>query len=311
MILTVCMTTYNQEKFIAQAIESVLGQQPDFDFELLIGDDASRDRTPEIITDYATRFPRRIRPLLHSKNLGFHRNLANLLTQCHADYIALLEGDDYWTDPHKLDKQFDLLRRHPEFSACFCRARVLYEGDPTRLSFIPADSPNKSSFTTEELLRKNYIPTGTLVFRNYGGAIDLRPFFHLSMIDRPLEVLVSLRGPIGYINDVTAVYRRHDDGVWGNRDEVWKLKEEAKFFFAIVSALPYHLQLIARQQLAKTYQMVAARLIQRQEYRKALGFVIKSLAALPRRQLFRSAWYLKRSLCLMANAIFKLKLGWE
>src|SRR5687768_16687744 len=113
MKVSVAMITYNHEAFVAQAIESVLMQKTDFDFELVIGEDCSTDKTREIVNGYKSKYGERIRVLLPAKNLGINRNLKQTLLACQGRYIALLEGDDYWTSSLKLQKQVNFLDTHP------------------------------------------------------------------------------------------------------------------------------------------------------------------------------------------------------
>jgi glycosyltransferase involved in cell wall biosynthesis len=103
--VSIAMITYNHEKFIAQAMESVLAQQTDFPIELVIGEDCSTDGTREIVEQFAARYPDVIRPILHEKNVGMHRNGQAVLEACNGEYLAFLEGDDYWTNPAKLQSQ--------------------------------------------------------------------------------------------------------------------------------------------------------------------------------------------------------------
>src|SRR5882762_4326458 len=117
--VSVAMICYKQEQFITQAVESAMMQKTDFPYELVISDDCSPDSTREIALDLQRRYPDRIRLLLPETNRGMMSNFVQTLRACTGDYIALLEGDDYWIDARKLQKQADLLDTHPEFPACF------------------------------------------------------------------------------------------------------------------------------------------------------------------------------------------------
>ncbi|HPD39860.1 MAG TPA: glycosyltransferase, partial [Mesotoga infera] len=121
-LVSVFMITYNHEKYIAQAIESALMQKTDFNYEIVIGEDCSTDRTREIVVDYANRYPEIIKPILHENNVGAKANSESVRKACIGKYVAILEGDDYWIDPLKLQKQVDFLESHPHFSVCFTRA---------------------------------------------------------------------------------------------------------------------------------------------------------------------------------------------
>src|ERR1700739_2391661 len=112
-LISVCMITYNHEKYIAQAIESVLAQKTNFPVELVIGDDYSTDSTRKICLDYKKKHPDILKLRFPDKNMGMMPNFIANLKECDSRYIALLEGDDYWTDPYKLQKQFDFLEANP------------------------------------------------------------------------------------------------------------------------------------------------------------------------------------------------------
>ena len=126
--VSVCMVTYNHEKYIAQAIESVLMQKTNFDYELVIGEDCSTDKTKKIIIKYQKRYPKIIRIILNKKNLGAGLNFVQILEACKGEYIALLDGDDYWTDPVKLQKQVDFLDNNPYYSISSHNVYVIQEG---------------------------------------------------------------------------------------------------------------------------------------------------------------------------------------
>src|SRR5258708_3052102 len=129
-LVDVTLITYNHEKFIAQAIESVLSQQTGFEFRLLVGDDCSTDNTQSIIRSYAEKYPERICLMLDSTHRGLksrERVGVRALTGSTAKYVALLDGDDYWTDAYKLQKQADFLETHPDFAICFHNVRMVFQ----------------------------------------------------------------------------------------------------------------------------------------------------------------------------------------
>ena len=121
-LVSVCMTTYNHEAYLAQAIESVLAQQTSFGVELVLGEDCSTDRTPEICRDYAEKYPDRIRLVTSPENVGWRRNYRRTFEACRGKYVAYLDGDDWWSDPLKLQKQADLMEADPECGMCYTRA---------------------------------------------------------------------------------------------------------------------------------------------------------------------------------------------
>ncbi len=209
MKASVYMITYNHERFIAQAIDSVLMQQVDFDYEIVIGEDCSTDNTRSIVIDYQNRFPDRIKSLLNEKNLGMMPNFIQTMQACKGQYIAMLEGDDYWTDPHKLQKQVDFLDRHPEFAICSHNVKVKREGSMQSHEWLGAR--HKEVSTLEDLLRNGSGgATCSLVFRN--GVFGDYPEWYYTIHggDWALQVLCASCGKLRYFREVMGVFRRHD-----------------------------------------------------------------------------------------------------
>ena len=124
-MVSVVMPTYNHEKYIARAIESILSQKTDFEYELVIGDDASSDRTQEIIWHYASQYPDKIKVICRKKNLGALKNSIGIIRKCQGKYLATCEGDDYWIDNEKLQKQVDFMEANPEYSMCYTAVKLI------------------------------------------------------------------------------------------------------------------------------------------------------------------------------------------
>jgi glycosyltransferase involved in cell wall biosynthesis len=231
MKVSVSMITYNHESFIAQAIEGVLMQETNFPFELVIGEDCSTDGTRAIALDYQERYPDKIRLLLPDNNLGMHENYRQVLKNCRGQYVALLDGDDYWNSPHKLQKQVDLLDAHPEHAICFHNVTEIYEdGSQQPHNHRPPDQ--KEVTTLDDLLLTNYLPYCAVMFRR--GLFDDLPawYFTTKIDDWSLHVLNAQHGSIGYINEVMGVYRHHVGGVWYNhhRSHILRLQETIKTY---------------------------------------------------------------------------------
>jgi glycosyltransferase involved in cell wall biosynthesis len=227
--VSVAMITYNHEAFIAQAIDSVLMQQTDFEVELVIGEDCSPDGTRSIVRDYAEKHPGIIKALLHPQNLGpahgpGKNNLVSVLRACRGQYIALLEGDDYWTDPLKLQKQVEFLEAHPECAICFHNVMVTYM-DQQRTSHFFCPPDQKEISTLKDLLINNFIPTCSVIYRR-GLFGEIPNWFHeLPIGDWPLHVLNAQYGHIGYLDEGMAVFRIHAGGIWSSRDTVARIKQ--------------------------------------------------------------------------------------
>ena len=225
MKVSASIITYNHERFIAQAIESALAQEVEFDYEILIGEDRSSDRTREIVCDYAARYPDRIRIFLHDYpkdyvRINGRRNFVNSILKARGEYIALLEGDDYWTDPLKLQKQVEFLERHTECCACFHNVRVHHEGTPEHDRIFHPTPLKKKFFALSDIVSSHFIPTCSTMFRN--GLYPSFPdwFYQAPMGDWPLHVLNAEHGSYGYIDEVMAVYRVHSAGLWSGSNRI-------------------------------------------------------------------------------------------
>ncbi len=211
--VSVAMVTYNQEKFLAQAIESVLAQ--DFtDWELVIGEDCSTDGTLAVATRYEAAHPDRIRLLRDEVNLGGRGNYIRTLTACRGEFLAQLDGDDYWMDPTKLSRQVALLDAHPECALVF--GATLNDRETPGMTpevYYPPD--RREFYDIEDLLRRNFIGSGAVLWRepDIEGLPDW--FKTVAVGDWPIHVLCARGGRIGYIDDTMCVHREHNLGVWG------------------------------------------------------------------------------------------------
>lgn len=215
--VSVCMITYNHAEFIAQAIDSVLAQKTTFSMELVIGEDSSKDQTADIVRKYQGKADIRFRARFNSPNLGMNRNFAATLSECSGEYIALLEGDDYWTDELKLQRQVDFLDTHREFSICYHPVHVLRNGRLER-DDLTRDVPEVTSI--RELAEGNFMHTCSVLFRRglYG---DLpQSFYSATVGDYFLHMLNARRGPIKRLPQKMAVYRIHQGGVWSSQENV-------------------------------------------------------------------------------------------
>lgn len=224
MKLSICCITYKHEKFIAQAIDSFIMQQTNFDFEIIIADDNSPDSTAAICKQYQAKYPGKIKLLLNNKNIGMMPNFSQALNACAGEYIALCEGDDYWTDTQKLQKQVDFLEANQGYTICFHRVQELKDGGQFQLQ---ADMPDtEKQYTINQLAAGNFMHTPSVVFKN-NIQQGLPSWFNQSPVgDYPLHLINASKGLIWYLPGPMAVYRRHDGGIWSNiqslqRSEKW------------------------------------------------------------------------------------------
>ncbi len=214
MKVSVTILTYNQVAFIGKAIESALNQRTDFDYEILVGDDFSTDGTRDVILDYQRRFPEKVNPVLHKKNLGQNGlfNTIETLKLAKGTYIAPLDGDDYWTSPDKLQRQVDFMESHPNFSACFHNALITYEdGTPAHEVNAP---DQKMVVGMDDLIGEDeiwFMATSAVLFKN--GLVHYPDWFLKSTSgDIPRYVILAKHGPIGYVPGTMSVYRKNKAG---------------------------------------------------------------------------------------------------
>lgn len=206
MKLSVFVVTYNQEQYIRQALDSILMQQVNFDYEIIIGEDCSTDATPAICDEYAAKCPA-IRVFHHQKNLGLIKNWEFVLNHCHGEYIAMIEGDDYWTDPHKLQTQVDFLDAHPDVALTFTSANVLYEGGDCRDEHL-FDHLENRYYTLAEVYSKWSILSSTVVFRNCPAFPIVYPK-EIYINDTFTFMCIMQYGSAYCFTDKWTIYRRH------------------------------------------------------------------------------------------------------
>lgn len=228
IMVSINCVTYNHERYIGQAIESFLMQVTDFEFEILIHDDASTDRTAAIVRDYERRYPDQIRVIYQTENQYSHGVFVNRLNEEHArgKYTVLCDGDDYWTDPHKLQKQVAYLEAHPDCTLCFHDAYV--ETDDTLHTdwrVIPWMPENRKYASTEartynagELQLLGFIPTMSMMYRT-GLLLDGPDWlYNTPASDAAIKLYAASQGHAYYMPDVMSVYRY---GVSGSATTIW------------------------------------------------------------------------------------------
>lgn len=207
--LSVCMITYMQEMYLEKAIEGILIQEINFEIELVISDDHSTDKTENIVKFFMEQNPKGnwIKYFRQEKNIGMIPNFEYALNQCSGKYIATCEGDDYWTDPFKLQKQVDLLEANSDVVLCYHPVNVLFPDGRLERDYLFEDLVNKSESNIYDLATLgNYIHTPSVVFRNvldgYPGKIKESP-----VGDYFLWMVLAQHGKIKKLQDVMAVYR--------------------------------------------------------------------------------------------------------
>lgn len=229
LMVTVQCLAYNQEAFIRQCLDGFVMQRTNFRFEAVVHDDASTDGTPAIIREYAAKYPDIIKPILETEN-QYSKHDGSLkraiYAHTHGKYVALCEGDDYWTDPLKLQKQVDLMEAHPDCMLTYHACKNVFEGEG--LTGAPYGEDVKESYTAAELLDYPF-QTATVMFRREvtaGNALyDRATAVGCSSGDEILYLTAGCLGTVCGINERMSVYRRHASGVsqqMHGKDRMWK-----------------------------------------------------------------------------------------
>lgn len=265
MKVSVLVATYNHAKYINQTINSILMQDVNFAYEIVIGEDASTDGTREIVLELQEKYPGKIRALLRdpvaaerdrAAGIGGKGGFVNVLHACQGQYVAWLDGDDYWINPHKLQRQVDFLDKHQDFAISFHNAAMVYEdGEKEARNVVPADHKEVSSLS--DLLFTNFIPTCSAVFRR-GLFRDLPDwFFELKLGDWPIHIMNAQHGKIGYINEVMAVYRIHQGASWSLKNDENQFLELIKMLDHVDGYLDFAYRKQIRAAKAEWYYQLA------------------------------------------------------
>lgn len=218
VLLSISMITYNQARFVREAIESVFAQNMPFKWELVISDDASTDDTADVIEAMVKEHPN-VKFYRQPKNLGMHRNYKFAIDHCTGQFIAQLEGDDYWTDPDKNRKQIEFMQAHPKMAWCCTNGIVIGETG----NFLKESVVNRPyEFTLQAFAEPKMFfnpMNNTVVLRREAEPKVYPDFIYdIPQIDTALHYLRARNGTIGFMPDKTIAYRQHVDSSTGRRD---------------------------------------------------------------------------------------------
>lgn len=231
MKANVILITYNQEKDIAQALESILMQRTDFEFNIIVADDCSTDNTLSIIQSYAEKSDIEFKFLPQTSNLGYIKNYQRVFAACNADYVAIMEGDDYWTTPNHLQNHIGFLENHPECSMSYNRHLRVFVDQNREEVFDWNSDEDYEYITTERLALGNCI--GNFSCCVYRGELiqKLDPrLFDMHIADWMIGMYMGQYGKLAYLKEVTSAYRIHDNGQWSRMSE----QEQAKRVISMI-----------------------------------------------------------------------------
>jgi glycosyltransferase involved in cell wall biosynthesis len=257
-LVSVCLITYNHEKFIRKAIESVLSQEVSFELEIIIADDYSIDSTREIILEYYKENKSLIKLLFQETNVGAANNFIDLINHAKGKYIAYLEGDDFWIDNQKIKKQVEFMEKNPEYNIVFTDFNILYESTNKLVKVNHCEKFfDRTTFSIKDITYENIIPSLTAMYRN----IDLKFPNNFKLLwpgDWPFNILHAKTGKIKFLNFKSSVYRIHESGTCSSNNPSYNFKrhiETAKLmtnwfgytskikFYLIYSIIKFRLQL--------------------------------------------------------------------
>lgn len=217
IVVSITSLAYNQEKYIRQTLEGFVSQKTDFPFEILIHDDASTDGTTDIIREYAQKYPDIMRPMYETEN-QYSKGVkvgVELRNRARGKYIAFCEGDDYWTDPEKLQKQVDYMEAHPECSLCVHAARTA-DAEGKLLQGVMRAADHDCDFDANDVILSGggMFQTQTMLARReFMGTYP--DFYYQSPVgDYPLQIYLGMCGKIHYMDQFMSVYRVQSDGSW-------------------------------------------------------------------------------------------------
>jgi glycosyltransferase involved in cell wall biosynthesis len=238
-LVSIRTSTYNHGPYIKECIEGVLMQKTTFPVEYIIGEDYSADETRSIVFEYAEKYPDRIRVITADYNVGAKANGRRCVRACRGKYMAICEGDDYWIDPYKLQKQVDFLEKNPEYGMCYAKVRVYIQqqGRYLRRTF------GGNAITFDQLINGNTVPTLTACVKKDLYLQYLKEINPASknwlMGDYPLWLWFAHKSKIFFINNVVGVYRILQESVSHSKD----MEKEMRFCISFIDIKKYFMSL--------------------------------------------------------------------
>jgi glycosyltransferase involved in cell wall biosynthesis len=283
------MITYQHASFIKEALDSVLMQKVDCPYEICLGEDGSTDGTREICLEYARKHPDKIRLFLRSrtnpsrkstKSFGRH-NTASTFAACRGKYIALLEGDDYWLSPNKLQVQINTLESDPDLAACCHYVANMQNERPWEASIAPTMPVDM--FSVESILRRDVanLHTSTWLLRR-GKPMQWEGFRSSLFGDYPLFVWTLLQGKARVLPRIWSMYRMHSKGGFSPLSPEVRWRENVELWKCLKSIVPPELQSALSIGMSRTLTMHTNSLVKAGKYRLALGVLRENLSGIAR-----------------------------
>ena len=288
-LVSVFMITYQHASFIKEAIDSVLMQKVDFAYEICIGEDGSTDGTRELCVEYAKMHPDKIRLFLRNRSnparsaftAPYMFNTASTFDACRGKYVALLEGDDYWLHPHKLQSQVNQLEAHPALAASCHYTLAVAENKPWAGGIIPDHAVD--CFSVEKVLRRDIVNmhTSTWLLRR-GKPMQWEVFRSSFFGDYPLIVWTMLQGEAQVLPRIWSMYRNHPQGGFSPLSPEVRWRENVELWKCLKSIVPRELQCALSIGMSHTLAMYSNSLVKAGKYRLAFGVLGENLSGIGR-----------------------------
>ncbi|MCL1920421.1 MAG: glycosyltransferase [Kiritimatiellaeota bacterium] len=289
--VSVRILTYNHERWIAEAIESVLMQECDFTFEIVIGEDCSTDKTRGICLDYQKRFPHIIRVLHSDTNVGIERNSLRTNARLRGEYVCAFEGDDYWLDTRKLQKQVDLMRKHPDASLCVAFTKTAHGDGAAQIEQKPPRVKERLAF--RDLHAYFYHPSARMMTRAY-----LHQFYALDTLtfsDTSILLAASRFGGVVQLPEHLAVYRCTGTGAFSGAGQLARLRIAMRIASeTVVFFYPQHRSFFTQKifQMAMDFLGADGNGLSRAERREVFRLACTLVGGMPTRRVGKALRFL-------------------
>ena len=279
--VSICVTTYNHEKFIQKALDSILCQDVNFNYQIVVADDCSSDKTRAIVTDYQKKFPEKLKVIFNEKNLGVVGNFFEAILQCDGEYIAILDGDDAML-PNKLQKQSDFLDKNIDCSIVSHEVRAFDSKTNKTLYFFKSPNKNKTKFTVEDLINYgNFISSPSKMFRKSSmpkHGLDRNIQF---VADWYLSIENALNGNIGFINECLSEYRSHTTSFMKSINGKNHFEVIAYIINSLETRFPGKYSHLFKRNWAYAYLIFTTYHIKNKDYKAARKTIINSIRNKP------------------------------
>lgn len=272
--VSIAMLTYNHEKYIEKAIESVLMQKVTFKYEIVVGEDCSTDGTKAILLKYKEKYPDLFKLVLHEHNVGSLNNELSMYDECKGEYIAYLDGDDYWLMDNKLQMQVDFLDSHKDYSCCYTDDELICDDEKMKNSY---NCSHIDIHSYEEFYRETpNIPTASFMIRNYFLTEDLKHYYVGPKIvsDRITFCLALRYGKIKYLNVKSCIYRYiiHGTNSFSSQDAYFKYYDNMLALRIQRGIVPKDIKHFLKEEISFYQRVLITKYFEDKRFLNGIGF---------------------------------------